>query len=403
MHILLIHQAFAAINEPGGTRHHEMARLLAAKGHRITIIASQVSYLTGTSGAKKVWCERSQDGENISILRAYTYRALHKSFVHRVISFLSFFISSFIIGLSVKEVDVVWGTSPPIFQAITALMLARLKSARFLFEVRDLWPAFGVAMGVLKNPGLIKLSEGVEKRLYRNADQLMVNSPGFMAHIEKKGGKNLVLVPNGADASMFKPDTSGAGFRLKHQLEDAYLVLYAGAHGIANDLGTVLLAAEKIQAHKNIKIVFLGDGKEKLHLQQQAQASQLSNVIFLPPVAKEEMNEALAAADVCLAILKPIEMFKTVYPNKVFDYMTAGRPMLLAIDGVIREVVERAGAGIFVPPGDPEALAGAILSAYSQQETITAMGPAGRAYILKHFDRSVLTDQLEEILKKMLS
>ena len=159
MHILFIHQAFAAIDEPGGTRHHEMARLLAAKGHKITVIASPISYLTGDSEKQRIpWLETQDGGKNIAILRAYTYRALHKSFVHRIFSFLSFMVSSFFIGLSVKQLYLVRGTSPPIFQGITAWALARLKSAKFLFEVRDLWPAFAVAVGVLKNPLLIAAS-----------------------------------------------------------------------------------------------------------------------------------------------------------------------------------------------------------------------------------------------------
>ncbi len=158
MHILLIHQAFASLDEPGGTRHHEFARELAAAGHRITIIASPISYLTGKSRSKTIaWRTEESDGELITILRAYTYSALHRSFIHRVFSFFSFMISSFLIGLGVDHVDVVWGTSPPMFQGVTAWMLARLKGAKFLFEVRDLWPAFAIAVGVLKNRLLIAI------------------------------------------------------------------------------------------------------------------------------------------------------------------------------------------------------------------------------------------------------
>jgi len=136
MHILLIHQAFAAINEPGGTRHHEIARNLVERGHRVTVIASPVSYLTGNTSAP----ERAGAEQGVEIHRAYTYTALHKSFVHRIFSFFSFMVSSFIIGLRVRGVDLVWGTSPPIFQGVTAWLLSRLKRVPFLFEVRDLCP-----------------------------------------------------------------------------------------------------------------------------------------------------------------------------------------------------------------------------------------------------------------------
>ena len=158
MHILLIHQAFAALDEPGGTRHIEIARVLADKGHQVTIITSPVSYLTGKSrGGAAHWKSVEQVDPRIRILRVYTYPALHRSFFHRVLSFFSFMFSSFFVGLSVKDIDLVWGTSPPIFQGWTAWLLARLKRVPFLFEVRDLWPAFAIAVGVLHQKFLIEL------------------------------------------------------------------------------------------------------------------------------------------------------------------------------------------------------------------------------------------------------
>ena len=404
MHILIIHQAFAALDEPGGTRHHEMALHLSKMGNRVTVIASPVSYITGDAqGSRMRWVERQDGGKGVTILRTYTYRRLHKSFIHRIFSFLSFMVSSFFVGLSVKDVDLVWGTSPPIFQGITAWMLARLKRARFLFEVRDLWPAFAVAVGVLTNPALIKASEWLEGFLYRRADQLMVNSPGFTDHIQARGGKDIALVPNGADAGMFDPDADGKAFREAHGLEGKFVALYAGAHGMSNDLGVVLDAAKLLEDRSDIALVLLGDGKEKPNLIQRADDLKLKNVHFIPPVPKEEMRVALAAADACIAILKPIEMYKTVYPNKVFDYMAAGRANILGIDGVIRQVVEDAEAGVFVQPGDPEALADAVRRMADDPEGTRQMGKNGRAYLEEHFDREVLAGKLEKLFKSVVS
>jgi glycosyltransferase involved in cell wall biosynthesis len=403
MHILLIHQAFAALDEPGGTRHHELALCLAQRGHRVTIIASPVSYLTGSAPAgRQTWVRRSlsEDGK-ITILRAYTYPALHRSFVHRVFSFLSFMLSSFMAGLGVRGVDLVWGTSPPIFQGITAWALARLKRAPFLFEVRDLWPAFAIAVGVLKQPQLIRLSEGLEGFLYRQAGQVLVNSPGFADFVRQRGARRVALVPNGADAAMFDSRLSGEAFRRSHSLEGKFVVLYAGAHGMSNDLMVVLEAARLLQAREDIAIVLLGDGKEKPALQRRAAEMALSNLLFLPPIPKEAMPEALAAADACLAILKPIPLYATVYPNKVFDYMAAGRPVVLAIDGVIRTVVEGAGAGIYVPPGDPQALADAILKLAGEPALRLEMGRRGRRCIEEQYDRPVLAEKLALIVEAM--
>jgi glycosyltransferase involved in cell wall biosynthesis len=399
MHVLLIHQAFAAIHEPGGTRHHELALFLANRGHRVTIIASPVSYLTGEVARDAV----SPSGhKRIHIIRPRVYAALHRSFFHRVLNFLSFMVSSFWAGLQVREVDLVWGTTPPLFQGVTAWLLARLKGVPFLFEVRDLWPAFAVAVGVLKNKLLIKASEWLERRLYNWADVLVINSPGFKTHVESRGGGKVFLVPNGADVTMFHPDDQGIAFRRGHQLEDEFIVLYAGAHGMSNDLGVLLEAAALLGDLEKLAVVLLGDGKEKAKLKARARAMGLENVYFLPPLPKDEMSGALAAADVCVATLKPIEMYKTVYPNKVFDYMAAGRPVILAIDGVIRDVVEKADAGIPVPPGDPHALADAIRKMMRDRQKGRILGQNGRKYVEKQFDRTVLAGKLIQIMTTLI-
>jgi len=411
MHILLIHQAFAALHEPGGTRHHELARYLAGQGHRVTVIASPVSYLTGAAAPNnpavsppppQVGLEESAAAGEVRILRSYTYAALHKSFVHRVFSFFSFMGSSFVAGLRVQEVDLVWGTSPPIFQGATAWLLARLKRAPFLFEVRDLWPAFAVQVGVLTHPGLIRLSQWLERCLYRRADRVVVNSPGFIEHVTQRGAREAVLVPNGADASMFDPLSDGTAFREAHGLQEKFIALYAGAHGMSNDLGVVLKAARLLEDDPRIALVLLGDGKEKPRLQAQAARMHLRNIHFLDSIPKTGMPGALAAADLCIGILKPIPLYGTVYPNKIFDYMAAGRPVALAMEGVIRQVIEQAGAGVHVPPGDAPALARAIREMAGAPETRRRMGQAGRAYVLAHFDRPVIAAQFEQVCQQLL-
>ena len=409
MHILLVHQSFAAINEPGGTRHHELARYLAEGGHTVTVIASPVSYLTGETRNRRVpWVTREDGGLGVTVLRAYTYPGLHRSFVHRVISFLSFMVSSFIIGLRVKNVDLVWGTSPPIFQGLTAWGHSRIKRVPFLFEVRDLWPAFAIAVGVLRQPILIGASQWLEAFLYRHADQVMVNSPGFIDHVQSRGAKKIALVPNSADTAMFDPHATGEEFRHAHDLgsrgtNGTFLALYAGAHGLSNDLGVVLQAAGQLRDHPQIKFVLLGDGKEKTALIERAREIGLENVRFISPLPKTQMPAALAAADACIAILKPIPLYATVYPNKVFDYMAAGRPVVLAIDGVIREVVETARAGIFVPPGDPGELARAVQTLSEQPSLCSEMGMNGRLYVETHFDRPVIAGKLTGLMEDLVN
>ncbi len=403
MHILLIHQSFAALDEPGGTRHHELARYLSSQGHQVTVIASPVSYLTGTTRQGRLRWRQEEVDEGVTILRTYTYPALHRSFVARVFSFLSFMVSSFIAGLSVRDVDLVWGTSPPIFQGLTAWALGRLKKVPFLFEVRDLWPIFAIQVGVLRNQFLIRASEWLERFLYSHADRVMVNSPGFSEHVTRRGARCVELVPNGADPRMFDLPSDGSEVRRENGWQDRFVALYAGAHGMSNDLGVVLEAASLLRDHSEIQLVLLGDGKEKPALMQRAREMSLENLSFLPSVPKMEMPAVLAASDACIAILKPIPMYATVYPNKVFDYMAAGKPVVLAIRGVIQDVIEQSGGGIPIPPGDSHAMADAILRLSADRDTARQMGRQGRSYLESHFDRALLSQKLAHICQEMIA
>jgi glycosyltransferase involved in cell wall biosynthesis len=243
----------------------------------------------------------------------------------------------------------------------------------------------------------------LERFLYRQAGRIIVNSPGFIEHVRQRGARQIEVIPNGADWRMFDPLESGAAFRQRYLpvLHDKYVVLYAGAHGMSNDLGVLLEAAQILQGRQDVAFVLLGDGKEKPTLQAQAMKMHLDNVLFLPPVPKTEIPEALAAADACVAILKPVPLYGTVYPNKVFDYMAAGRPVVLAIDGVIREVIESAEAGIWVPPGDPSSLARAIGTLADNPHAGRQMGLKGRRYLEANFDRAALARQLGELFESI--
>ena len=400
MHILLIHQAFATLDEPGGTRHHELARFLARQGHKVSIIASPVSYLTGKN--KHSATVEEDAGGMVKIYRTYTYSALHKSFIHRVFSFFSFMISSFFKSLSIRDVDLVWGTTPPIFQSVSAWLISRLKRVPFLLEVRDLWPEFAIAVGVLKNPTLIKYSYWLEEFLYRHADRIMVNSPGFIKLVREKGGKKSHLFPM-AQISHFLMArlTPRFGKPLAGQINSLFYTL---AH-------TACLMTWKsywklpsfLRKKKRIHFVLLGDGKDKPALVNKAEQLNLHNLSFLDPVPKNKIAEILSSADACIAILKPIEMYKTTYPNKVFDYMAARKPVLLAIDGVIREVVEKAGCGIFCNPGDPKALADGCKFLYDNQGKAKTMGDKGYDYINTFFNREKIALDLLGLMSEMVN
>jgi glycosyltransferase involved in cell wall biosynthesis len=198
---------------------------------------------------------------------------------------------------------------------------------------------------------------------------------------------------------MFSPEIDGKAIRVELDVDHRFAVLYAGALGQANDIKTLLRAAERLKKHTDIHFLLVGDGKERITLQAEANRLGLENVTFAGTRPKNVMPAVLAAADVCLAILQDIPAFRTTYPNKVFDYMAAGKPTILAIDGVIRTVIEESAGGIYVPPGDDAALASAVLSLAHDPARVLAMGLSARAYLCAHLDRR---DKLRETLDMLL-
>lgn len=401
MHILLIHQVFACPDEPGSTRHYELAQRLLKEGNYFTAVASNINYGTDQPFLCRRGLVVEYESGGIRVMRAYTYPSLRRSFGWRVVAFLSFMCTSFFAGLRAGPVDLVMGTSPSIFQAVSAWLVAVLRRRPFLLEIRDLWPEFAIDIGVLKNPLLIALSHWLERFLYARATHLLVNSPAYRDYLIDKGipAAKVSSIPNGVDPNMFDPAARGERIRQEWNLDGQFVVTYTGALGLANDIPTILRAANRLRDQTHIHFLLVGDGKERPHLESLAQQLQLPNVTFAGMYSKAEMSDFLAASDVCLATLKDIPMFRTTYPNKVFDYMAAGRPTVLAIDGVIRQVVETANGGIFVPPGDDAALADAVYALSQDRQRAAAMGRAARAYVVEHFNRHQHAAQFLELVQ----
>jgi len=398
--ILLINQNFVSPDEPGHTRHFELARFLLSQGHDLVIVGSDINYQTGEKVVKHRGICVDQEIDGVRVIRASVFSSLHRSYLWRILAFISYMLSSVICTMRVKDVDLVMGTSPPIFQAVSAWLTAMLRGKPFLLEVRDLWPEFGISMGVLKSPVIIALSKWLEKFLYQQADCILVNSPSYVDHIVIKGisERKIKYIPYGTDIEMFKPGLDGSNFRIRMHLMDKFLVLYTGALGQANDIYTLLRAAKRLMDEEQIRIVLLGDGKERKALEAETMRLGLNNVLFAGAVPKRDMPAVVAAADVCLAILQDIPMFRTTYPNKVFDYMAAGKPTVLVIDGISRQLIEASGGGVYVPPADDAKLADTLKTLSTQRDRLIGMGIAARNYIVKNLDRQ---EKMAETLKLM--
>ncbi len=386
MRLLLIHQAFVSPGDPGGKRHYEFARHCVREGHQVTVIASDVSWATG----RRTNPRGTQDLDGIRVLRAYTHPSYHRSYAWRAFALMVHAATSFGLALRAGPVDVVMGTCPPIFQLLSSWLIAFLRRRPFLLEIRDLYVDGAIEEGILKNRLLIALARGFERFMLRRAAHVLVNSPAYRrVLIEQKGldPSRVSLIPNGVDPDMFDPQERGEAIRQALGLGGKFVVVYAGAMGLDNDLATIVRAANRLRDHPDIHFVLVGDGKERPAAEALSKELGLSNLTFTGARPKAEMPQFLGAADACVATLADFPVLRTTYPNKVFDYLAAGRPIVLGIEGVIREVMEAARCGIGVPHSDPAALAEAVLQLQSNPEQARKMGRAGREYVVEHFDR----------------
>ncbi|MBY0496004.1 MAG: glycosyltransferase family 4 protein [Cyanobacteria bacterium] len=404
-HVLFVHQTYSTANAEGSGRANAISDAMVRAGYRVSIVAGANSYLTGTVDEKyRGRWSMVEEHDGYTIYRPWTYARMHKSFVHRAIYFLVFMCTSVWRILWMPRFDVIVGCSPPITVGVAAAIGAFVRGSRFILEVRDLWPAFPIQMGVLRNRFLVSVSLAVERVLYRRADLVVINSPGFIEHMESRGvtGARLRLNPNGVDLDTFKPVEPDANLRQQLGLDGKFVVLYIGAHGPANALHALLDSAAALLDDENIRILLIGGGKQKPELVERVRRDGLSNVMMLAPQAKDTIPAYIALADLCYASLQNISMFTTTYPNKVFDYLACGKATLTTIDGVSRRVIEDAGAGMYVPL-DGRQIAEKIRWAKANTAALQAMGDRGRRAALKEWDRKSFADQFAAMVAQSLT
>jgi glycosyltransferase involved in cell wall biosynthesis len=274
-----------------------------------------------------------------------------------------------------------------------------------VFEVRDLWPESAVALGELKNPRAIVLAERLERACYRRARRIVVVTTGIRKRLLERGlpVEKLVLIPNGANTELFRPEpAAGAALRSELGLGDAFLVLYAGIHGIAQGLETVVESARMLERDRRICFLFVGEGPVKAEILALAQRYGLENIHFHDEVPRSRVPAYLSAADVALVPLRKLDLFTAAVPSKIFDAWAAGCPTLVSIDGEARRVLEESGAGHYVEPENPRALAEAIRDLADHRDACQEMGVNGRSFVEIRFSRQAQARALEGVLRSLV-
>ena len=409
MRILYLSQYFPPEVGATQTRAYEMARGLVQAGHQVTMLAEVPNHPSGIipPAYRGKWFERS-DLDGIDVLRVWVKASPVKSFRSRMAFYLTFMANGALIGALQARgpFDVVYATSPPLFVGGAGLALHWLKRTPFVFEVRDLWPESAVVLGELRSPRAIALATRLEELCYNRASRVVVVTEGIRQRLLARGqaADKLVLIPNGANTELFQPQPAlGAEFRQQHGLRsDDFVVMYAGIHGIAQGLDTVLRAAQRLRVQDNIRFVMVGEGPVKPELQQLRSDLGLDNVLMLPEQPRTSMPAVLSAADVALVPLRKVELFEHAVPSKLFDAWACGCPVLLSIDGEARRVLEAANGGLFAPPEDSPALAQAISQLAKMPDRGQSLGANGRRFTVERYSRQAQARQLEQILLSLI-
>ncbi len=402
MRILYFHQHFSTPKGKSGTRSYEFGRALVARGHSVTMVcgASALAGLELPYDSVRGWAWGQVDGIDVIMLPlAYSNR---DGLVRRLFVFLRFAWRSIVLALR-EDYDLVFATSTPLTAAIPGVIARWLKGVPFVFEVRDLWPELPKALG-MRNPLLLWGMSLLEWVAYRSSTATVGLSPGIVQGIRRRSAKNLpvAMIPNGCDLDLFRPELRKP-LMLSGLNPGDFVAGFTGAHGVANGLDAVLDVAAVLlrRGDHRIKLVFIGDGKEKDRLAERAKRENLVNCLFYPPISKSELASVTASLDCGLMILKNVPAFYYgTSPNKFFDYLAAGIPVLNNYPGWLADMIQKERCGMAVAPDDAVAFADALQSLAADPEGCRRMGAAARKLAEQDFARHALADQFVRWLEQ---
>ena len=402
MRILIVTHYFPPEMGAPSARLSALAATWAADGDQVTVLTGMPNHPTGViPPAYRGAFRRREWRDGYRVVRTWLYATPNEGVARKTLGHLSFMVTSVLLGARCSgPADVVVVSSPTFFSIGSGWLLARLKRARLVVEVRDLWPGIFVELGVLTSRPVIHVLERLELAAYAAADAVVVVSDGFRANLISRGvpAAKVHTIRNGADLDRFDPTAaadSGERARLGAR-PGTCLVLYAGTHGISQGLVTVAEAAASLTSEA-VHFAFVGEGADKPRLAERVARLGLANVTLLPGVPPDQVPSLLSAADICLVTLRDVPLFTTFIPSKMFEFLAAGRAVIGAVAGEAAQILREAGA-VVVPPEDGPALTAAIRALAADPERRLAMGRQGRRYVEQHFDRVMLARQYRKLL-----
>ena len=393
-------------------RAAELSRIWAREGHDVSVLTGFPNHPTGVvppayrKAMRRLVGREYLDG--VDVVRTWLLPLPNRRAGERALNYSSFLLSAAVAGSFLERPDVVIATSPQLLVGLAGWWIARLKSVPFVFEVRDLWPESLAAVG-MGNPNSLmhRTLAAIANFLYRNADHIVVVTSAFKNYLvehRQVAPEKISVVENGVNARLFCPHPPSQEIRRQIAAEDKFVVSYIGTMGVAHGLETVLDAAHILQERApHISFMLVGEGAEKQALVSRAMSMGLRNLTFFDQQARERVPAFICSSDACLVMLKKAELFKTVLPTKLLEFMSCGRPVLLAVDGEARRIMDDAGAGLFVGPQNAPDLAEKIVQLANNPGLCEVMARNGRSYIVRQFSRQQTASRYIAVLENLLS
>lgn len=403
MHIYYIIHYFPPELNGGATRASELAKLWSMAGHQVTVLTGFPNHPNGVipEGYRGKWfMEETVDGYQVR--RNVIYATPNKGSFKRILNHISLTVSSVLGSLFKERPDVIIASSPPLFLGISGYVLSRLKRVPYVFEVRDIWPQQAVDLGMLRNRYIIRTMEALEFFLYRSAAKVIGVAESTRRTLVRRGlsPDKVEIVFNGTDLEKFRPGPAGTALKERFGLRDRFVVSYIGTIGLSQGLMVLVEVAQKLEEHyPDIHLLIVGDGAQRDTLVTRCDELGLKNITFLEPQPRSLVPDLYRLSDVTVVSLRNVPLFKRTIPSKIFEIMSCGIPMVLAVDGEARKIVEEADAGLCIEPENSEAMTEAVLKLYNDSTLRERLTAQGREYVSAHYDRDKLARQYIDILQ----
>ncbi len=415
MKILYVSQYFPPEMGAPAARAAELSRHWAAAGHEANVLTGFPNHPTGVvppeyrrKFGRLVIREKT---EGVNVVRTWLLPFPNRRAYERMLNYSSFCVSAASTGLFLSRPDVVIATSPQLLVAVSGWWLARCKRVPFVFEVRDLWPESLAAVGMGNGDSLLhRALAKIAGFLYRRADRVVVVSPAFADYLVEHWRvprETISVIENGVETKLFAPEpfTGEAGTRLRRELraEGKFVVSYIGTMGMAHGLETIIAAAAQLRdANPEIVFLMIGEGSDKARIAALARERGLTNLRFVDQQPREKIPACICASDACLVLLKNTDLFKTVIPTKMLEFMSCACPVILGVDGQARAILEEASGGLVIEPENSEALVKAIRYLAVNPELARTLGQNGREYIIRKFSRRQTAEKYIRTLEDLL-